>query len=112
MTDFIEIINTYTTNYSSYQVGLVEFECKYGELTFYKSNTPIIIIHAIYVLPDYRQTGLCKNVFQYCIDSAPRQFKKLCVQSVMSKVLYAYLLRFSYKNRRFRLNKYGFECRL
>ena len=112
MSNFTEIIDTYLENYSTYNNGMVEFECKYGSLTFYKPTHPIIIVHAIYILPEYRQQGVCRNILQYLIDSAPKMFKKVRVQTVLSKVLYEYLLRFEYKNRKFKLSTYGFDCLL
>jgi hypothetical protein len=45
----------------------------------------------------------------YLIDSAKKyNFKYFCVQSVLSKILYEYLLRFKYNNKGFNLKKIGF----
>jgi hypothetical protein len=110
MTDFIDIINTYLSNYSTYSNGMVEFECKYGDLTFYKPNTNIIIVHAIYILPEYRQTGMCRNILHYLLDTTPKTFKTVRIQTVLSKILYEYLLRFNYNTKTFTVGRYGFDC--
>ena len=112
MSNFTEIINTYLENYWTYNNGMVEFECKYGSLTFYKPTHPLIIVHSIYILPEYRQRGVCRNILQHLIDSTPKMFKRVRVQTVLSKILYEYLLRFEYKNKKFRLSMYGFDCLL
>lgn len=112
MTDFIEIIDIYLSRFSTYTSGMVEFECKYGELTFYKPKSNTIIVHAIYVFPEYRQSGLCRRVLQHLIETTPKIFKKVCVQSVLSNILYNYLLRFTHNNKNFTLSRYGFECLL
>jgi hypothetical protein len=112
MSNFIELIDTYISNYSTYPDGKIEFECKYGDLIFYKAGTRTIIIHGIYISPEYRQHGLCRGIIEYLIDSASRTFKRLRIQCVISKILYDYLLRFRYKNRRFRLHMGQFEYEL
>jgi hypothetical protein len=106
MTNFIELIDTYLSNYSTYKNGKVEFECEQGELIFYKKKQRVLTLHGIYIYPEYRQKGLCKSILHHLIDSAPNlnKFDFLCVQSVLSKILYEYLLRFTYKNKKF-LNK-------
>ena len=108
MNTFTEIIDTYLLNYLTYKNGKVEFDWSYGELIFYKNNSNTIIIHGIYIFPEYRRTGLCRNILHYLIDSSFPIFKYVCVQSVLSKILYDYLLRFEYKNKKFELEKQGF----
>ena len=110
MKNFIELIDTYLSNYSIYKNGKVELECEQGELIFYKKKPNIITIHGIYIYPEYRQQGLCRGILQYLIDTLPnfKQFDSLCVQSVLSKILYEYLQRFTYKNKKFANKKMGF----
>lgn len=110
MTNFIELIDTYLSNYSTYKNGKIEFECDQGELIFYKKKQRVLTLHGIYIYPEYRQRGLCKCILQHLIDSAPNfnKFDFLCVQSVLSKILYEYLLRFTYKNKKFVNKTYGF----
>jgi GNAT superfamily N-acetyltransferase len=114
MEKFIEIIDTFLLNYSNYKHGKYEFECEYGELVFYKNNMNknTIIIHGIYIKPDYRNKGICKNILNYLIDICSKQYKYLYIQSVISKILFEYLLRYNYKKKFFLLKKEGFVCRL
>jgi hypothetical protein len=112
MSNFIELIDTYISNYSTYPDGKIEFECRYGDLIFYKAGTRAIIIHGIYIFPEYRQHGLCRGIIEHLINVVPRSFKRLRIQSVISKILYEYLLRFRYNNRGFQLNIGQFEYTL
>jgi hypothetical protein len=106
---FIESINTYLSNYSTYKKGKVGFECQCGELIFYKNDSNMLILFGIYINPDYREKGFCKNILCYLIDSAKKNnFKYFSVQSVLSKVLYEYLLRFRYNHKGFKLKNTGF----
>jgi len=108
MDQFNKIIDSYFTNYESFEEGKVSFECNYGELVFYKKNQAICILNSIYIFPQYRQKGLCRNILQYIIDKCSDKFTYFCVESVMSKILYMYLLRFTYNNKIFTLDKRGF----
>jgi len=120
MKNFIELIDTYLSNYSTYKNGKVELECDQGELIFYKKKHTVITIHGIYIYPEYRQQGLCRGILQYLIDTCQnanttanintnfKKFEGLCVQSVLSKILYEYLQRFTYKNKKFANKKMGF----
>ena len=109
MKNFIELIDTYLSNYSTYKNGKVELECEQGELIFYKKKPNVITIHGIYIYPEYREKGLCRGILQYLIDNiGSNRFEFLCVQSVLSKILYEYLERFTYKNKKFMNKKMGF----
>lgn len=112
MKNFIELIDTYLSNYSTYKNGKVELECHQGELIFYKKKPNVITIHGIYIYPEYRQQGLCRGILQYLIDNIGSGFEFLCVQSVLSKILYEYLERFTYKNKKFSNRKIGFFLHL
>jgi hypothetical protein len=114
MDKFQEIIDTYISNYNSYDKGKIDFECEYGEVIFYKDykNPNILIIFGLYIKPEFREKGYCRSIFQYIIDKNSNTFKWLCIQSVISKVLYEYLLRFKYKNKMFYLKKDGFYLKL
>jgi hypothetical protein len=108
MEQFTKIIDTYFLNYDLYENGKISFECDYGELIFLKSdNKDDLILYAIYIAPRYRQNGLCRNILHYLIDKIS-PFKNLCVQTVLSKILYEYLSRFSYKGKQFKNKKNGF----
>jgi hypothetical protein len=108
MEKFKEIINTYLLNYPIYKKGKVIFECEYGELIFLKNNSDILTVFGIYINPQYREKGLCRDILYYLIDNTSNNFKYICIESVLSKILYEYLLRFEYKNKGFKLIKTGF----
>jgi hypothetical protein len=108
MDQFTEIIDAYISNYESFEKGKVSFDCDYGELTFLKENDNMLILYAIFIFPQYREKGLCRDILRLLIDKAPNQFKCVCVQSVLSKILYEYLLRFTYKNKKFKNTADGF----
>lgn len=108
MEQFTKIIDAYISNYESFEKGKVSFDCDYGELTFLKENDNMLILYAIFIFPQYREKGLCRNILHYLIDKAPTKFKHVSVQSILSKILYEYLLRFTYKNKKFKNTKIGF----
>ncbi len=108
MDQFKEIINTYLLNYPLYENGKIIFECEYGELIFFKNNSEILTLFGIYINPQHRVKGLCRDILYYLIDNTSNKFKYICIESVLSKILYEYLLRFEYKNKHFKLIKTGF----
>jgi GNAT superfamily N-acetyltransferase len=108
MDQFKEIVDAYFTNYSSFEEGKVSFDCDYGELTFFKRNPDICTLHGIYIFPQYRNKGYCREILQYIIDKCSDKYTYFCVESVISKILYMYLLRFTYKNKQFKNTKNGF----
>ena len=112
METLIECIDTYLSNSSIYDEGQVFFENEYGELIFFKHNSNVLTLFGIYIHPEYRQKGLCRDILQYLIDKGSHNFKFFCVESVLSKVLYEYLLRFEYKDKKFKLKKQGFVYKL
>ncbi len=108
MDQFKELIDAYIENYSKFENGKVNFDCDYGELIFFKDKSNILILFGIYIFPEHRNKGLCRDILHYLIDQSTNKFKYICVQSVISKILYEYLLRFRYKNKKFKLVKTGF----
>jgi hypothetical protein len=114
MEQFTQIIDTYFLNYDLYENGKVSFECDYGELIFLKSdNNHDLILYAIYISTQFRENGLCRNILHYLIDKiSTTKFKNLCVQTVLSKVLYEYLLRFTYKGKKFKNVEDGFVYKI
>ena len=108
MNKYETIIDTFFKNYSTYDNGKVSFEYEYGELIFFKKNPKVLTLFGIYIHPEYRQKGICRNILQYLIDKKTPKFQQLCIQSVLSKVLYEYLLRFEYKNKKFKNRLTGF----
>ena len=112
MESFKEMIDEYITHYNDFDKGKISFDCEYGELTFIKSNKLDFILYAIYIYPQYREKGLCRQILHYMIDCSTNHFTRVCVQSVLSKVLYEYLLRFTYNNKRFKNTKTGFVYKI
>jgi hypothetical protein len=112
MNKFEEIIDTYLLNYSTYKNGKVVFDYEYGELIFFKQNPKIITIFSIYIYPEYRQQGLCRGILQYLIKKCLKKFNYLCIEAVLSKILYEYLGRFEYANRKFKNKKDGWFFKL
>lgn len=112
MEQFIEIIDTYILNYHSYQTDKVEFECDYGELVFNKDSSDVLTLSSIFINPRYRRNGFCKNIIHYLIEKSKNRFEYLLIESVVSKILYDYLLRFKYNDKKFKLNDYGFVYKI
>lgn len=108
MDQFKGIIDAYMSNYNSFEKGKISFDCDYGELIFYKENDNFLVLHGIYIFAEHRKKGLCRDILYYLIDQCNNKFKYFCVQSVISKILYNYLLRFKYKNKKFKNTKSGF----
>lgn len=113
MEQFTQMIDTYFLNYDLYEKEKISFECDYGELIFLKSdNNDDLILYAIYIAKKYRENGLCRNIIHYLIDKGSIKFKNVCVQTVLSKVLYEYLLRFTYKGKQFKIKQDGFVYKI
>jgi hypothetical protein len=112
MEQFINIIDTYFDNYETYKIGNTTFECEYGELIFYKEEPNIITLYGIYVIPEYRQQGFCRSIIQYIINKSEDRFTYFIIESVLSKILYDYLERFTYKNKSFQNTFDGFVYKL
>ena len=112
MDQFKLIIDTYLSNYYNFEKGKIPFDCDYGELIFYKDNSTKLILYGIYLFPEYRQQYICRNILHYLIDNCSAKFKYVCVESVLSKVLYEYLERFEYKNKKFKNTRTGFVYKI
>lgn len=107
--DYKQIINTFIERYETYKIGNYSFDFIHGELTFEKDDTHNLNLFSIYIYPEFREKGLCRNILCYMIDQMiQHKFNKFCVKSVLSKILYKYLLRFTYKNKQFELYNDGF----
>jgi hypothetical protein len=108
--NFTQIVEHYLDNFTEYLVdNKYCYNCIYGSIEFYKSvNNNKIIVHEINVLEQYRRNGLCCNFIKFVIDKIEGTKKIFIIQSVMSKILYEYLLRFNYNKYKFILKKEGF----
>ena len=109
--NFFEIVNHYLKNiYPNKNNGKYSFECVYGSIEFHnlvKNN--YIIVHEIYIKEIYRNRGLCKDFIKYLIDCSKNKYQ-IVIQSVFSKILYNFLLKFEYDDYKFILKKDGFYC--
>lgn len=112
MNEFEHIIDTYIDKYDVYGNGMKSFECTYGELIFFKDTNKNIILIGIYIVPEFRNKGFCKSTLKYIVNRASNKFTNFCVQSVISNILYEYLIRFEYKGKKFVLNSDGFKYKL
>jgi hypothetical protein len=109
MEQFKDVVNEYINNYGSFKKGKICFDFDQGELIFLKKQNNMLILCSIYIFPLYRRQGLCQNILHYLIDKAQQEkIKYVCVIDVISKVLYNYLLRFSYQDKKFKNTKNGF----
>ena len=108
MERFEEMIDNYCDNYDSYENGKKELECEYGDLIFFKQNRNILTLFGIYIFPEYRRKGYCRNILNYLIKKASLKFKYISIECVMSKILYNYLLSFKYNNKKFKVTSSGF----
>lgn len=106
MESFIDI---FINNYYLYDNGKVEFSNDYGTITFIKiSNKKIVTIFEIFVNPEYRRQGIFTKFIYSTIDKCIKFNYKLLIVSVLSKILYDYLLRLKYNDNIFILTKAGF----
>ena len=80
MEQFTEIIDTYLLNHDTYENGKVEFDCEYGELIFFKGNPNMLTLFGIYIFPEHRDKGFCRNILQYLIDKSVGKFKYVFVE--------------------------------
>ena len=69
-------------------------------------------IYGIFIFPEFRQKGYCRFILEYLIEKCKNKFKYICIESVISNILYSYLQRFSYNNKKFLLKKEGFFCKI
>jgi len=107
------IIDAYLREYDRLEEGgMFSYDCDYGELTFSKQRGTSLILHGIFVYPHHREKGVCRDTLRILIDKAYPTFTHVCVQSVLSKILYEYLERFVYKGYRFVNTKDGFVYKI
>ena len=89
----------------------IGYDCELGSIEFVqyinKSIVKKIIVHEIYIGEQYRNQGLCREFIKYLIDKLENK-NILIIQSVLSKILYNFLLRFKYIGKKFILKKEGF----
>lgn len=112
MLSFNDASTEYVNNISYLCLGKISYETEYGIITFLNENNKDIVIFEIYILPEYRNSGKCKNLLSFIIDELTRKkIKRLHIVTVISKVLYNFLDRWIYKNKKWSKNKMGFTYR-
>jgi hypothetical protein len=80
-----------------------------GNLRFVKNRHNDIIIDVIYIKECFRRRGLLKKFLCYIVDHVDViRNEKFMIVSVLSKILYDYLLRFEYNGWKFKLIYDGF----
>ena len=87
MESFIESIDKYLSNYSTYEKGKVVFDCEGGEIIFLKNNSNMLILFGIYISSEYRQKGFCRNILYYLIDSLTSSLLFQNLQDTLNIVL-------------------------
>lgn len=119
--NFYEIVDDYLNNiflstYKSNQfiqnlnnsVYKFCYDCEYGSIEFVRDfnnlNKKKIIVHEIYIGYQYRNQGLCKEFIKYLIDKSYEK-NTIVIQSVLSKILYNFLLRFEHRGKKFIIKK-------
>lgn len=107
------IIDEFINNYQSYDNGKISLESNIGTITFIKNKkNNTITVFEIYIKEEFRRMGHCRKFLENLIDECDKINKNLIVVSVLSKILYNFLLKFNHKNRRFKLNNEGFICKI
>lgn len=87
------------------------YDCEFGSIEFVLNLNDLIkkkvIVHEIYIKEPYRNQGLCKGFVKNLIDKLEIN-NILIIQTVISKILYYFLLRFKYLDKKFILKTEGF----
>jgi len=102
MYSFITAFDDHIKNKVIYDYNTIE-----GNLRFVK-NKSIIIIDVIFLHECFRRRGILKKFLHHVVNSVKIFKFKFMIQSVLSKILYEYLLRFNYDGHTFKLCKDGF----
>jgi hypothetical protein len=98
-----DIIQKYMSDYNILSKGKHSYINSIGCITFIKTHS-IITVYEIYIESKYQNKGYCRQFIMSMIQNG----KTFIIVSVISRILYEYLLRFQYKGYRFRLVKDGF----
>ena len=103
-----QIIDRYINNYEDLPMGKNSYNCEFGTLTFIKDFSNRIILFEIYINEQYRRCGICRNLILYCITICQKNKKIFLIISVLSRILYDFLISFKCDCGRFILTKEGF----
>lgn len=99
-------LDDYLMKYKNFSTGNCEYNTIEGYLRFVKGNNNDVILDGIFVKEEFRERGILTNFLKYIIDI---QIPNVWIVSVLSDILYHYLMRFSYNGYRFKLGKLGFR---
>lgn len=102
-----KIIDQWIKNYKETPYGKIEAENEIGFITWVKEsdNLDKIIVNGIYINPEYRRHGYCKQFLIQLIDQVLEynQTRQIQIQAVLTKILYNFLTRFTYKGKKFKI---------
>lgn len=103
---FIESFNSYKNNFSTLPINTTTtFDNSNFEIRFIKVNKTDIIINSIFVSVEYQKKGILSKFLEYICKNDKINFK---IVDVMSNILYNYLLKFRFNNKKFKLKEDGF----
>lgn len=98
-----DIIDKYNNEYESLELGKHSYDNEIGTITFIKGKK-YVTIYEIYIKTEHRNSGHCRK---FIINMILNE-KSFMIVSVLSIILYEYLLRFKYNGYRFKLTPLGF----
>jgi hypothetical protein len=99
-------LNDYLMKHEKLPTGNSEYNTIEGYLRFVKGNNNDVVLDVICVKEEFRQRGILTNFLKYIID---KQIPNVWIVSVISDILYHYLMRFNYNGYRFKLCRIGFR---
>lgn len=109
------MIHSFKTAFDDYVKNAIitEYDTLEGNLRFVKNNKKIIIIDVIYIKKCFRKKGILKNFLRYIVNYIKNiSDVEFMIVSVLSKILYEYLLRFEYDGYKFKLVEDGFLLKI
>jgi len=86
--DFIKKINIWLNLHSDFKANYYTIKSDKGSIIL-KQNKEIII-KEIYILPDFREKGILKEIIKF-FESNKFRGKKIKIQSILSKILWNFL---------------------
>lgn len=109
MTPFGDVVAEYVANFNTFSIGKHQFETEHGSLIFIKDRSNDIIIFEVFIRPELRNRGIFTLFLSNLIDyMESMNLKVLRIVSVLSKVLYEFLERWTYKGKKWNNTRVGF----
>lgn len=110
MFSFITAFDNYTDEIT--KIKKYEYDTIEGNLRFVKYKNNIIVIDVIYVKECFRRKGILKKLLFHVVNFIDNnKHKKFIITSVISKILYNYLINFEHNGYMFKLTRDGFILR-